>query len=766
MNKKPTNIEYNIEKDRIDSIFKRSNTATVALFAVCTVYLFLLTKEFSWIPLLGWYLVLLTVLSGRLLLSKQYFTDTREVKPLSFWLKLFRVGIFLSGATIGSLNYFFFVPDPLSILLIEILVPYGIAVAALTWLLDYFAFSLYLITLMSPIVIRAVTGGDSIFEGAGVLTIVLVVFLLRFSSEYNKNYIISLRLRYENKELLEEIEAEKNKLNNRLGRILNDSSTEIYVADAKTFTCLQVNQGAIENLGYTKEEFNHIRLLDIFADLDEQAFHKLLAPLHSGRMEPIVHKGINRRKDGSTYPVEARIQLSTLDDPPIIVANVQDITERTQWEKKLIYQANYDQLTDLHNRYYMQSYMHSVFTRARRYKKKVALLFLDLDNFKTINDTLGHDVGDTVLQMTASRISSRLRESDTAARTGGDEFTILLENLEVHENAEVVASKLVKTFQEPFRVKGQEVYTTISLGISLYPDDGNTLDQLMQCADMAMYQAKNDGRNNYRFFSHEMRQFSEEQMLISNHLRYALAQNELSIVYQPKIDVSRGKIIGAEALLRWTNQELGNISPSVFMPLAEKLGLIQDLGSWVLVKACEEALKWQDLTDEKLHVSVNVSPQQFRSGTMLDAVDYALEKSGLMCEQLELEITESLLMQDSDLPLSILKNLNTKGIRLALDDFGTGYSSLSYLRRFPLQILKIDRSFIRDLETDSSHSELVKTIIAMGHSLNMEIVAEGVENEEQLKFLRQHNVEIIQGFYFSPPVPPENFRKLLQSDMG
>ena len=472
----------------------------------------------------------------------------------------------------------------------------------------------------------------------------------------------------------------------------------------------------------------------------------------------------NRRKDGSTYPVEARLQISTLDDPPIIVANVQDVTERIKWEEKLIHQANFDQLTGLLNRHYMQSYMHSVFTRARRNQKKVALLFMDLDNFKNINDTLGHDTGDELLKQTAVRILSLLRESDTAIRTGGDEFTVLLENIETTANAEVVAHKLVNIFQQPFIVKGQEIYTTVSIGISTYPNDGASLDQLMQYADMAMYKAKDNGRNNYCFFSPEMCRYSEEQMLISNHLRYALAKDELSLFFQPKFDISKGRITGAEALLRWHNHELGDVSPDVFIPLAENLGLINELGTWVLEGACREAMRWQALSSEKLQVSVNVSPQQFRTGILLEAVASALALSGLPCSQLELEITESLLIHDSEKPLTILKTLHEQGVSLALDDFGTGYSSLSYLKRFPLQVLKIDRSFIRDLETDQNSKALVDAIIAMAHSLELKIVAEGVENEEQLDFLRKRDVKIIQGYLFSRPVSAEKFRALLQAE--
>lgn len=761
MTSQQISVDQQIEIDRMDNLYQRSRTASLTLLAISAVYTLVLTSKFSPRLLLVWYLVLLLVLSSRWLMFRLYFSTLKETRPLSFWLYLFRAGVFAAGMTIGSLNLLFFTKEPLSFLLMAIILPYGIAVGAVTMLLDVAAFGLYAITLLAPVVYQMILAGERSFFGTAVLTVMLGLFLLKFSRNYNRNFITNMRLRYENKALLKDIEEEKNKLNNRLGRILNDSTTEIYVVDAESLMCLQVNQGAVDNLGYAKEEFSKINLLDIFTELDRESLAVLLEPLYNGGWKPVKYKGVNRRKDGSTFKVEASLQLSTVDVPPIIVANVRDITERVKWEEQLIYQANYDQLTGIFNRHYVQSYMPTIFTRARRQKKKVALLFLDLDHFKDINDSLGHDFGDEVLRQTARRISSQIRESDVVARTGGDEFTIFLENLEEKHHAEVVASKLITMFQMPFRINDHEVYTTVSIGISLYPDDGENNDQLLQCADMAMYQAKKDGRNTFHFFSQEMRRISEEHMLISNHLRYALQKEELTLVYQPKIDINRGRIVGAEALLRWRNHKLGAVSPDVFIPLAENLGLINGFGAWVLKEACREAKGWQELTKEDLRIAVNVSPQQFRGGSLVEDVNSALASSGLPRENLELEITESLLMQDSDNPLHLLSSLSGQGVRIALDDFGTGYSSLSYVRRFPVQVLKIDRSFIHDLETDHSNKVLVDAIIAMAQSLGLEIVAEGVENEMQVEYLRQRGVKIIQGYFFSPPVPAEQFRQLL-----
>lgn len=760
MTEEHSSIEQRIEKDRVEQLYKRSAITSLAIFSASTIYLLFLAKVFPWQDLDTWYTILLSVLLGRLLLFRYYTKNQDGTHSLKFWLNAFRLSIFAVGATLGSLNLFFFPDQSLTYIIFAIAYPFGFTAASLSILLDYFSFSIYAFTMLLPVVFQLGISGEQAYLGTSILTVILIIFFLKFSKRYIDNYYFTMRLRYENKNLVEELMVERNKLNNRMARILNDSSSEIYVADAKSLNCLQVNRGAIENLGYTEQEFFRINLLDIFVNLDHHSFKALLAPLADNPRDIVMHHGYNRRKDGSTYPVEARFQMST-NEAPIIVVSVQDVSERKEWEEKLIYQANYDQLTGLLNRHYMQTYLPSVFARARRQRKKVALLFMDLDNFKDINDSLGHDAGDEILIQTSDRINTILRETDTPARTGGDEFTVLIEQVKESADAEVVAEKLIEVFKQPFVVKDKEVYATASIGISIYPDDSTSHDQLMQYADIAMYQAKKDGRNNYRFFSFEMRRLSEEQLVLANHLRYALSNKEFSLHYQPKIDITNGRIIGAEALLRWSNPQLGDVLPITFVPLAEKMGLIQDIGRWVLEEACREANVWLGLSDKKLHVSVNVSPQQFRTGSLVEDVKLALGSSGLGSEHLELEITESLLLYDSKDQLDLLNTLNEMGISLALDDFGTGYSSLSYLKRFPVRVLKIDRSFIQDLMENENSKALVEAIIAMAKSLKLEMVAEGVENIDQLAFLRQQNVLVAQGYFFSKPVPADKFRDLL-----
>ncbi len=767
MTQKQDNIDLKIEIDRINLLYRRAKAAVLTLFITCSVYILILARHFPWHRLLAWYILFCAVLGMRWVASWFFLSSRKRAKDfsLSFRLNVFRLGILATGIMLGSLNVFFFSWNSLPFLLLAIFLPLGITAGAVVMLLDFASFCIYSLALLLPIIYQTISTDDRSYSDTAIFLIILMIFFLKTSKKYIADFTISRRLRYENTALLEKLEQEKQKLNNRLVRILNDSSNEIFVVDADSLACLQVNRGAIENLGYSQEEFSSINLLDIFTGFDHASFFRQVGPLYEGSQEFILLQGKNRRKDGSTYPVEARLQLSTEDSPPIIVVTVQNITERHEWEKKLLYQANFDQLTGLRNRHAMQSCISQAFARAQRNSTKVVLLFIDLDNFKNINDSLGHNIGDIILQQTADRIRELLRESDIPARTGGDEFTILLEDIRENVQAEVVARKLIQQFRQPFQVGGREIYSTISIGVSIFPDDGVSPNELLKFADMAMYRAKEKGRNNFCFFSREMCRDSDKEMRIITHLRNALENGELTLFFQPKVDITDGRLVGAEVLLRWHSPELGNIPPNIFIHLAEQMGFMEDIGSWVLEQACREAMDWRKRFGINLQISVNISPQQFRTGSLIDVVDHALAATGLPREQLELEITESLLLQDSDKPFTILTSLSERGIRLALDDFGTGYSSLSYLKRFPLQVLKIDRSFINDLHRDKSSRALVEAIIAMAQSMKLEIVAEGIENENQIAFLRRHGVNIVQGFYFSPPVAAEQFHAYLQDNL-
>jgi diguanylate cyclase (GGDEF)-like protein/PAS domain S-box-containing protein len=757
-------IDRLIQIDRVNMLFGRTDGAIISLLFAAAIYVYLQLGQHDWRWLISWYGLLCFTLLGRTQLSSAYISDRSNGNELSKWLRQYRLGVLSSGIMLGCISFVFPSGDVGIYQMLTFVILVGVTAGALVALPDFKSLAIYIVTLLGPLVVVSAIRGTKLDLGVSLLIFILMLIFVKFGKMYNDSLTASLRLRYENKALLSDLVKEKSQLDNRLGRILNDSSNEVYLVDANSLRCLQVNVGAIKNLGYTQDELLKLQLLDILEDMDREAFEELIKSMNTGEKEVISHRGRHLRKDGSSYPVEVRLQLSRNEIPPIFVVTALDISEREEYEKKLTDQANFDQLTELPNRHFMLSHIDHGLSRARRTGKSLALLYMDLDNFKNINDSMGHGAGDELLKQAAGRIRSVLREPDTPARLGGDEFLVMLEELTTPGDAKVVAEKLVESFKKPFELDSRQVYSTTSVGISIYPGDAETGEMLMQFADTAMYQAKTAGRGRYQFFSQDMRRIAEERLLIASHLRRALDKQELSLVYQPIMNIDEGKIVGAETLVRWHNPELGSVSPDQFIPVAESLGFIEDIGRFVLNTACQDAVEWSGLAKSPIHVSVNVSSQQFRNGDLLACVDGALQLSGLPPEALALEITESLLLQSSHNPTEIINSLRDRNIRLALDDFGTGYSSLSFLKRFPLQGLKIDHSFINDIGENNNDKVLVEAIIALASSLGLDVVAEGVETKEQLDFLQQRGVKLVQGYYFSPPVVAKDFADLLKQE--
>ncbi len=391
------------------------------------------------------------------------------------------------------------------------------------------------------------------------------------------------------------------------------------------------------------------------------------------------------------------------------------------------------------------------------------MLFIDLDRFKVINDSLGHDAGDMLLVAIAGRLRGSLRASDVVARLGGDEFVVILEETAERHDVERIAGDLLVSLSQPLQLSGHECHTTASIGIAVYPADGSDVQTLTKNADMAMYLAKEDGKNGFRFFSNEVRAQSIERLTMESALRRALERDQFSLDYQPKVDMASGRISGVEALLRWSHPELGKVSPGQFIPLAEEIGLIVPIGRWVLKEACAQNMAWQRGGLEAVTMAVNLSPRQFGDPHLLDDIDEALAASGMPPELLQLEVTESMVMRNVTRAVRVLDAIQYRGIRLAIDDFGTGYSSMSLMKQFPIDTIKIDRSFVRDLPDDSEDVAIAQAIISMGKALGMTIVAEGVETSEQREFLRAHACDEMQGFLFSRPLPPRDLAALLKS---
>jgi len=479
-----------------------------------------------------------------------------------------------------------------------------------------------------------------------------------------------------------------------------------------------------------------------------------------GDQAPTEYEFQGVKRDGSLIWVQTHVRTIVWNGEPAVQSTVVDITLRKLYEEKLRYQANFDQITDLPNRVLALDRLKGALSSARRHGHKVGLLFMDIDHFKKINDTHGHATGDRFLAQAAERIVECVREEDTVARLSGDEFAVVLPDIRSARDTEPVAHKILEAFSQPFILDGQEAFVGSSIGIALGPDDGDDPELLLRNADAAMYEAKEQGRHTFRYFTRELNERAVERVRIEARMRRGLDADAFEIHYQPLVEVRSGRIIGAEALVRWNDPELGAVSPEKFVPLAEDSGLIVPLGRWVLDTACRQMRAWHGEGLDHLRLTVNVSARQFRGSALVEAVSTALAECQLPPESLELEITEGLLMDDIPETHATLHELDRRGVRLAVDDFGTGYSSLSYLKRFPVDTLKIDKAFIRDVANDPDDVTLVEAIIAMARRLNLQVIAEGVETSEQLAFLRAQKCELAQGYLFSRPLTADAFGEL------
>lgn len=561
------------------------------------------------------------------------------------------------------------------------------------------------------------------------------------------------------KDISERRRAEENL---RLAATVFDCSTEaIVIADAQA-NIVKVNRAFTEITGYAEEMAigNNPRLLS--SGIHDEAFYKgMWATLTTlGQWQGEIS---NRRKNGEIYP--SWLTISTVKDGNGEICNyvglAADLTTRKVAEERLSFLANHDPLTGLPNRTLLGDRLQHAIALANRQETEMALLFLDLDRFKNINDTLGHDMGDLLLQRVGERLCEHVRKCDTLARWGGDEFIMLLETIRRRENAAVVAHRVLQMFAEPFEVTGYEIFVTASIGISLFPKDGGNPQTLLKNADTAMYCVKESGRNNFQFFTPEMNTTAQERFRTESDLRRALTQNELVLYYQPQLEIATGKVVGVEALLRWQHPSRGMISPNQFIPLAEETGLIIPIGEWVIRAACEQNRRWQEAGLRELRMAVNLSRVQLNDHHLAETVSQILRETNLQPEFLEMEITESVMMQNLQNGISILQELDALGIHIAMDDFGTGYSSLCHLRSLPIGTIKIHQSLIRDLPAATDDLAIASAIISLAHNLRLQVVAEGVEREEQLAFLRHQACDKAQGFLFCKPMPAAELEKVL-----
>lgn len=470
------------------------------------------------------------------------------------------------------------------------------------------------------------------------------------------------------------------------------------------------------------------------------------------------------RRDGAEAPIED--SAAPIHDRHGHVTGAvmvfHDVSAARATALRMAYLAQHDSLTDLPNRNLFNDRLTEAMALASRYQRQLAVLFLDVDRFKHVNDSLGHDIGDRLLQSIAQRLLGCVRASDTVSRQGGDEFVILLSELTHAQDATVCADKILETLRTPHRIDEYDVQVTASIGIVSYPDDGMDCETLMKHADFAMYHAKDSGRDNRQFFKRDLNLRAVKRLALEDSMRHALERHEFAVHYQPKVNLENGEIVGVEALIRWRHPELGLVSPAEFIPIAEECGLMVPIGRWVLGQACHQAQAWQEIGLAPIRIAVNISPVELRATDFLTGVEVILAETGLDPRLLELELTETFLLQDSVAMLAVLQHLKRLGIKLALDDFGTGYSSLNHLKRFPIDTLKIDRSFVHTVTTNADDASIVCAVISMGKNLHMRVVAEGVETREQLAFLQDRECPFGQGYYFSQPLTGQACTELLR----
>lgn len=524
-----------------------------------------------------------------------------------------------------------------------------------------------------------------------------------------------------------------------------------------------VNKKFIETTGYSaREVMNKPSREFIFGSIEDDTYENYWQSVINekewkGEVEKV-------RKSGELFCEIIKITpiISARHSVTGFVVVLEDITLQKEYETRLIHQSNYDELTNLPNRFLAFDRLQQAISRSQRLHRKVAVMFVDLDQFKYVNDTLGHTAGDQLLIEATQRLRACVRESDTIARLGGDEFAIILTDLQEDAHYEIVAQKIIDQFKVGFKLDNNEVFVTASIGISISPVDGTDPHALLRNADAALYKAKEESRNTFRFFKKEMNESAVMRLTVESHLRNALAKDEFHMVYQPIVELHSGIIHGVEVLLRWMNPELGQVEPDIFIPLAEETGLIVPIGEWILNSACHEVKKLHNKFEIPFVVSINVSSKQIITTDIVHIMEGVIQRTEIDPKYVQLEITERLLMEDTPKTMEVLRKLKNLGIRIALDDFGTGYSSLGYLKKFPFDVLKLDRTFIRGVTTRINDAALAEAIITMAQTLDLEVVAEGVETIKQYDFLKKEKCNMVQGYYVSKPLKIDRLIKYLR----
>lgn len=721
--------------------------------------------------LLLWIALLVALSLGRLLLFHQFKQVNPRRFPAGKWLRRHMLLTFASGVTWGLLSLFYDPAWPSTHQSVLFMMIAGLAagsISAHAAVLEVYV--LFLIPLLLPLEVSLLIRGGGTTSYLGGLVLLFAIGLLALARKYNLQVIDTIHLSLAHQFLQQEVSSGTRQLKlaqralrtseHRFGQILESSLDGFWEWDIAQDQ-LYLSPRWKEQIGFDDHELpNEFSSWESHLHPDER--DEIIQKIQAYLMKPWGNWEEEFRlqhKNGTYRWILARATPTFgVDDSLVKLTGVHiDITERVLAEGKAKHLAYHDWLTELPNRLLFNDRVDHAISQAKRTSQRLSILFFDLDRFKHINDSLGHPAGDRVLVKIASRLKSVVREGDTLARLGGDEFAVLIENAPRSQHIAVVAEKLLSCFEKPFEEEGYEFFLNASIGISVYPRDGESTAELLKNADAAMYKAKSSGRGGYQYYTEELTSNAYQHFTLESGLRQALRKSQFVLHYQPKISLQTGHVVGAEALLRWRHPEAGLISPEAFIPVAEESGMIREIGEWVLQQACTDAQLWKNRQLDFGHVAVNLSGVQIQHAEFVASAKRILQTTGMDAGSLELEITENFLMRDAVASARYLQDLRQLGVSIAIDDFGTGYSSLAHLTRFPIDKLKIDRSFVNKVCHSEQDDEISRIIISLGHTLGMKVVAEGIENLQQLEFLRLEGCDEGQGYYISKPLAIDDF---------
>lgn len=762
-----------IDEQRIAHLYSQASVAFAFTLINASILGWVLYSREARYSILVWFSMLALVTVMRMLLAMSFYRSSFKSRRIDFWESAFLAGCAIAGMTWGSITIFLFPDGDIAQQMFVVFVLAGMVAGSVSVLsASLSAFALFSIPILLPLAFRLYAIGDYFSHWMSIMSILFFFGMLFAARGVNRTILSSLQIRFDNSELCREnayrqraeeaLFQQKERLQTTLSSI-----AESVVITSSNARIEYLNPAAEELCGWSSVQAKGetIRALlcangRIEDEAQATADEECLSTGKKSKNNILIIQRGNKKLFIEALAAPLRDRFGTISGAVVVL---RDVTQEKQQSMMLAHEANHDALTSLPNRNLLRDRIDHAIAKSLRAGNLVAVLFIDLDRFKGINDHLGHTIGDLLLQDVAKQLCACLRQEDSVARIGGDEFVVVLEDLQNEHQASVTARKIVESLASPISIEGHEIRISASIGIALFPKDGEDFDSLMKNADIAMYRTKEHGGNNIEFYAKAMNTRAQERLKLERQLRQVVSGNELELFYQPRIDLRSGAIVGVEALLRWHNPDCGMVLPNDFIPLAEETGSILAIGEWVLNTACRQACLWHQNGHPDLRMAVNLSVYQIRHADIPALVSSSLAGANLRPEYLELEITESIFLKDPDDTIKSLEAIRQQGVQLVIDNFGTGYSSLAYLKRFPVDLIKVDRSFLAEVTHDTGIAAIVAAIISIGHGLNLKVVAEGVEKQDQLDFLKARQCDGFQGFYLSEPLSAKAMGTLLQN---